>query len=82
MTDQEDYITSTEARELLGVSKGKMTAMIRNGEIPVYPDPVDKRVKLIKRADVDAWLAKMLRRPRKLKQSEAEDDAEKIDRAA
>ena len=64
MTEREEYVTATEARDLLGVSQYKMTAMIQNGEIATYPDPFNKRAKLIKRADIEAWLAQA-KRPRK-----------------
>ena len=50
------FITTRKAQELLGISKGKMTDMIERGEIKTYPDPLDKRVKLIKKADVEAIL--------------------------
>ncbi len=59
----EVFLTATQAREQMGVSKGKMTAMIKDQEIPTYPDPRNKRAKLIKQSDVDAWLARAVRPP-------------------
>ena len=64
MNDEERYVTATEARAFLQVSKGKLTAMIKNGEIPTYPDPRHKQAKLIKMSDIHAWLAKAVRPPR------------------
>lgn len=64
MGDDEQYVTATEARELLQVSKGKLTAMIKSGEMPTYPDPRHKQAKLIKMSDIHAWLAKAVRPPR------------------
>lgn len=58
MHDQKDeYVTATEALELLQVSKGKLTAMLKDGELPYYPNPRDKKSKLLKRSDIEAWLA-------------------------
>lgn len=53
----ETLITTRKAREMLGVSRGKMTDMIEKGEILTYPNPLDKRVKLIRKSDVEALLA-------------------------
>ncbi len=55
---QEEYVTATEATHLLDVSKVKMAKLLRSGEIPHIPDPRNERAKLIKRSDIDAWLAK------------------------
>lgn len=87
MGDDETYVTATEARELLQVSKGKLTAMIKNGEILTYPDPRHKQAKLIKMSDIQAWLAKAVRppRPHRVPSQEGQrgrGDAEKINRAA
>ena len=55
---QEEYVTATEATHLLDVSKVKMAKLLRSGEIPHIPDPRNERAKLIKRSDIDAWIAK------------------------
>ena len=65
MTEPETYVTASEARQLLDVSRGKLAAMIKSGELPTYPDPRNKLVKLVKRSDIDAWLARAVRPPRK-----------------
>jgi excisionase family DNA binding protein len=57
-TPQPEYVTATEATRLLDVSKVKMAKLLRSGEIPYIPDPRNQRAKLIKRCDIDAWLAK------------------------
>ncbi len=87
MGDEETYVTATEAREILQVSKGKLTAMIKSGEMPTYPDPRHKQAKLIKMSDITAWLAKAVRPPRShrpvhLEGPHQEEDAKKIRRAA
>ena len=70
MTEEGEYLTATQARDLLGVSQGKMTALIREGQLPTYPDPLNKRIKLIKKSDVAALLAQSAsqRKPVELKE--------------
>jgi hypothetical protein len=58
MSAQEEYVTATEATHLLEVSKVKMAKLLRSGEILYIPDPRNERAKLIKRSDIDAWIAK------------------------
>lgn len=87
MGDEDTYVTATEARELLQVSKGKLTAMIKSGEIPTYPDPRHKQAKLIKMSDINEWLAKAVRPPRphrtiQVAEQQHEGDDQKINRAA
>jgi excisionase family DNA binding protein len=57
-TSESEYVTATEATRLLDVSKAKMAKLLSNGEIPYVSDPRNERAKLIKRTDIDAWLAK------------------------
>lgn len=52
----DDYMTVTEAREMLGVTRSKMTSWIHDGVLPTVEDPFDKRVKLVRREDVDRLL--------------------------
>lgn len=47
-----DLIATAEARELLGISRFKMAELLRDGVIRHFPDPLDKRVKLVSRAEV------------------------------
>ncbi len=54
-----DLIIAEDARALLGVSSVKMSRLIKDGALPYYENPLDKRVKLLSRADVLA-----LREPR------------------
>lgn len=57
MEEQTEYVTAAEALELLEVSEGKLTALLKSGELPWRSNPRNKRVKLIKRADIAGWLA-------------------------
>ncbi|HEX8474645.1 MAG TPA: hypothetical protein VF666_11470 [Pyrinomonadaceae bacterium] len=47
-----DLITVTEARALLGVSRLKMTTLLKKGLLQHYPNLLDNRVKLVSRAEV------------------------------
>jgi Helix-turn-helix domain len=57
----DELMTVKEARTLLGVGTRKIAALIASGTLPTQPDPLDERVKLIKRSDVDALLARSKR---------------------
>ena len=52
-----EYLTVTEAREYLGVSKPKMAQLIRDGVLKTEVDPLNKRYKWLRRADVVALKA-------------------------
>ncbi len=47
-----DLIPAAEARRLLGVSTVKMSQLLKDGFIRHFPDPLDKRVKLVSRAEL------------------------------
>lgn len=64
----DEYITATEARLRLGVSRGKMTAMLKAGDLKWVSDPRNSRAKLIRVADVEAWRVRDVRGPRKRKE--------------
>lgn len=51
-------MTVAEAQRELGVSKVKMARLIREGALHATPDPLDKRFKLIPRAEVEALKAR------------------------
>lgn len=55
-TRPNDLITNTQARKLLGVSPIKMAELIRTGMLNHWPNPLDKRVKLVSRKEVDNLL--------------------------
>ena len=48
-----DLIKVSEARKILGISANKMAALIGGGALPHQPDPLDHRVKLVRRRDVE-----------------------------
>ncbi len=58
MENNGQYVTASQARVLMGVSQYKMTELLKSGELPSIKSPRDKRVTLIKRSDVEAWIAR------------------------
>ncbi len=50
----EDLITLTEAAEQLGVSRFKISRLVRDGALQAYTSVLDKRQRLVRQADVDA----------------------------
>lgn len=47
-----DLITVAEAQSLLGVSHAKMAQLIREGIVRHFPNPLDRRVKLVSKKEV------------------------------
>jgi hypothetical protein len=52
MEKPNDLIHCLEAQRLLGVSHTKMAQLLKEGVIPYYLNPLDKRVKLVSRAEI------------------------------
>jgi hypothetical protein len=51
-----DLILVTEARRLLGVSPAKMSQLLKEGVIRHFPNPLDRREKLVSKAEVLALI--------------------------
>jgi excisionase family DNA binding protein len=47
MPETANSVTIREAAGLLGVSRTKVWYMVRRGELPAYPDPLDRRQRLV-----------------------------------
>jgi hypothetical protein len=47
-----DLIPVKDARALIGVSHTKMTQLIRDGVVRTYPNVLDRREKLVSKAEV------------------------------
>ena len=58
----EQLIKVTEAQRMLGVSKKKMASLLAEGTLLFELDPLDKRVKLVKFADVERLMELKLRK--------------------
>jgi predicted site-specific integrase-resolvase len=56
------FLTLAQARERLGISRMKAWAWAKEGVLPVYEDPRDKRVKLVRVEDVERLAQPRLRR--------------------
>jgi hypothetical protein len=52
-TDNPKTFTLTEAEKYLGVSRVTLWRIIRQYKIATYTDVLDKRVKRVKRSDID-----------------------------
>jgi len=52
--DTETVMGVQEAAEYLRVSRFKMARLIRDGEVPTFTTPLDRRRKLVRRSDLDA----------------------------
>jgi hypothetical protein len=46
----------SEARMFLGIGVSKMTALVSSGKIAVEDDPLDRRVRLVRRSDLEELL--------------------------
>lgn len=47
-----DLISITQARIILGVSTVKMAQLLKDGTIQSFPNPLDKRVKLVSKTQI------------------------------
>jgi excisionase family DNA binding protein len=54
----EGFLTMAEALKRLGVAKATLQKRVRDGTLPVYRDPLNKRVRLVRAEDLE-----QLRRP-------------------
>lgn len=50
---EEQFVTMKEAQEILNVSNYTMWKMVRDGRVKAYQSDVDRRRKLIRRADLE-----------------------------
>ncbi len=64
MRDSE-FVSVAEAQEIIGVSRPIMAKMLKDGRLTWERSPVDGRVKLIKRVDVDRLVAMSVRKGNK-----------------
>jgi hypothetical protein len=52
----DEYVTIQQAADLLGVSRFRMARIIKDQQLPVFERAVDKRIKWLRRSDVDGLL--------------------------
>lgn len=48
-----EFLSMKEAGAYLGASRMKMWRLVRNGVLPVYDNPLDKRRKMVLKSDLD-----------------------------
>ena len=53
-----EWLTATEARSLLGVSKGKFAELVSSGRLHTRTNDLDRRIKLVSRAEVERLASK------------------------
>ncbi len=56
MNSPKDLITVTEARKLLGISPLTMTRLLRSGKLRYFPNLLDRRSKLVSKAETLALI--------------------------
>jgi excisionase family DNA binding protein len=57
----DDVMTAAEAQKYLGISTKAMARLLKSGDLPFERDKLDRRVKLVKRADVERLAAQSSR---------------------
>jgi hypothetical protein len=50
---QSEMMTATEAQLYLGISSKALARLLKSGDLPFTLDKLDRRVKMVKRADVE-----------------------------
>jgi excisionase family DNA binding protein len=53
----EEFLSMMDAAEYLAVSRVKLSQLVKEGTIPYVTSPLDKRLKLFRRADLDTLRA-------------------------
>jgi excisionase family DNA binding protein len=57
----DDVMTAMEAQAYLGITPVTLAKLLKNGTLPFERDPLDGRVKMVKRADVEKLAARSTR---------------------
>ena len=50
----DDFVTIQEAAQLVGVSRWTIWRLVKDGRLQTYESEINRRVKLIQRADIEA----------------------------
>jgi excisionase family DNA binding protein len=51
------YLAVQEAAHFLGVTRAKVSQMLRDGDLKFHRDPLDKRIRLIAREELEEVLS-------------------------
>lgn len=82
---EEEYVTATQAWQLMGISNARLAQMLARGEVPYLPHPRHKQIKRIPMSFIRQWLKEAgppLKRKRKRTRKAPRPHAPQIDRAA
>lgn len=58
MNERPEFVPALEAAKMLGMSDAALRRRVRRGLLPVYRDPADHRVKLLKVSDLERLASK------------------------
>lgn len=53
MPDESEYLNIQQAADALGVTRRRIWAMVKEGQLPAIQNPLDRREKLVARSHVD-----------------------------
>ena len=53
MEKETEMVTVRQAAEMLGVSRATIARMMRRGDLQAFRNPVDRRLRLIRREDIE-----------------------------
>ena len=53
----DDFVTMQQAAALMGVSRWTLWRLVKEGRLPSYESEINRRVKLVKRADLAGLMA-------------------------
>ncbi len=53
----DDFVTMQQAAALMGVSRWTLWRLVKEGRLPSYESEINRRVKLVKRADLAVLMA-------------------------
>jgi excisionase family DNA binding protein len=54
MGTNSEYVRISDAADLLGVTRFRVSKLVRDGVLAAYTSPLDRRSRLVRRADVEA----------------------------
>ena len=57
----DDVMTATEAQQYLGISAKTIARLLKSGELAFERDKLDRRVKIVKKVDVERLAAGSIR---------------------
>jgi len=50
---RDELVTLTQAQERLGVSRFKITQLVKEGKLPIFQSELDRREKLVRVSDLE-----------------------------